>query len=147
MTVTASILRLAGMTLLVVAVTACSGLDRATRDAATDTGADGDVVGSGSIGSLEAELGADIADADDALSADPDGLLDGAGPGDLDVDLGPADPADTSAPATSTGSGTSPTPAPLPTFDAGSFADLDADLSTLDFALGAGEAGSEGNLP
>lgn len=147
MTVTGSILRLAGTTLLVVAVAACGGLDRAKRDAATNAGADGNIVGSGSIGSLEAELGADAADADDALSQDLDGLLDGPGLGDLDVDLGPAGSADAEAPLTSSGSGTSPTPAPLPTFDAGSFADLDADLSTLDFALGAAEAGSEGNLP
>lgn len=147
MSVIGSMPRLAGATLLVVAVAACGGVDRTNRGAAVIDGTNEGAVDSAAVKGLELELGAEVADTDDALAADLDGLLDGAGRVDRDVDLGLADLTAPDAASASAGSGASPAPAPLPTFDAGSFAELDAASSTLDQALGAGEPGSEGNLP
>lgn len=149
MTVIGSLLRLTGTTLLVVAVAACGGLDRNGWGTDPATGADGDPAGSSSIDGLAAELSQDVVDADASFEVELDALLGDAAGIDPDLDLGlvgatGADPSANSP--TSTGAAAS-TPAPLPTFDAGSLAGLDAALSTLDLALGAGAAGSEGNLP
>jgi len=141
--------RLASTTLLVVAVAACGGLDRNGRGTDPATGADGDPAGSSSIDGLAAELGQDVVDGDVSLEAELDALLGDAEAIDPDVDLGlvGVTGADPSASSPTSGGGTASTPAALPSFDAGSFAGLDAALSTLDLALGAGAAGSEGNLP
>jgi len=147
MIVIGSTLRLAGMTLLVVAVAACGGLDQTGRS--QSNGADADRVGSGALEGLDAELGADVTAADESLVTELGTLLGDAESIDPDFDLGlvGVTGADPSANSPTSGSAAAATPAPLPTFDAGSFAGLDAALSTLDFALGAGAAGSEGNLP
>lgn len=156
MTVTGSMLRLAGTTvrlagaaLLVVAVAACGGLDRNGRGTDPAAGADGDPAGSGSIEGLAAELGQDVVAGDASLEAELDALLGDAEWIDPDLDLGLVDVAgaDASANSPTSGGAAASTPARLPSFDAGSFAGLDAALSNLDFALGAGAAGSEGNLP
>lgn len=141
--------RLAGAALLVVAVAACGGLERTGRGTDPATGADGESAGSSSIDDLAAELGRDVVDGDASLDAELDALLEDAEGIDPDLDLGLVDVAgaDASVNSPAAGGGAAATPAPLPSFDAGSFAGLDAALSTLDFALGAGAPGSEGNLP
>ncbi len=153
MTVTGSMLRFAGTALLAVAVAGCGGLDRTNRGAGAASDADPAPAGPGAVdGSLDDSLGVDVA-ADEDLAAELDAWLAGS---ELDaIDAGPgvgsgsaaaaSGPAGTPAPAG--GASGAPTPGPLPPFDAGSFADLDATMSTLDSALGAGEPGSEGNLP
>ncbi|MEK6719568.1 MAG: hypothetical protein AABZ33_02725 [Chloroflexota bacterium] len=143
MTVTGSMLRFAGTALLAVAVVGCGGLDRTNRGAGAASDADPTPTGSGPVDAaadedLAAELDAWLAGSElDSIDAGP-----GAGSGSAAAVSGTA-----GTPAPAGGASAAPTPGPLPPFDAGSFADLDATLSTLDSALGAGEPGSEGNLP
>ncbi len=146
MTVTGPILRFAGTTLLVIAVTGCGGIDRANRG--TGAASDAEPAAASSDESLESLLDLDAA-ADEELSSELDAWL---ADSELNTLAAAADeegsaPGSAGSSAPSGGVPTSPTPSPLPPFDAGSLADLDAALSTLDDALGAGEPGSEGNLP